>query len=49
MTAFPLPHLRRSLLIGLLGVPLSALALNSAQITASIASPDCLNYRVVGV
>ncbi|NNA97397.1 TIGR03756 family integrating conjugative element protein [Pseudomonas gessardii] len=49
MTAFPLSHLRRSLLIGLLGVPLSSLALNSAQITASIASPDCLNYRVVGV
>lgn len=49
MTAFSLSHLRRSLLIGLLGVPLSALALNSAQITASIASPDCLNYRVVGV
>lgn len=32
-----------------LSLPISALALNSATITASAASPDCLDYRVVGV
>lgn len=32
-----------------LGVPLSAIALDTAAIVSSSASPDCLSYRVVGV
>ncbi|WP_447800880.1 TIGR03756 family integrating conjugative element protein [Pseudomonas kilonensis] len=32
-----------------LGFPLSASALNTATITASSVSPDCLAYRVVGI
>ena len=48
MARLVLHPLRRSLIIGLLGLPISALALNSATITTSIASPDCLGYRVVG-
>ncbi|WP_447739593.1 TraU family protein [Pseudomonas laurentiana] len=40
---------RRSLLAGLLGFPAASMALNNVDITASTASPDCLNYRVVGI
>lgn len=41
--------LRRSLLVGLLGLPAASMALSTADITASTASPDCLTYRVVGI
>ncbi|MFJ4443330.1 TIGR03756 family integrating conjugative element protein [Pseudomonas sp. NPDC089422] len=49
MAALRLLALRRSLLACLLGFPAASMALNSVNITTSTASPDCLNYRVVGI
>ena len=49
MAALRFLSLRRSPLAGLLGLPAASMALNTADITASTASPDCLNYRVVGI
>jgi integrating conjugative element protein (TIGR03756 family) len=44
-----LPSKHWGITAALLSLPLSALALNTATITASSISPDCLAYRVVGV
>ncbi|MBT2375348.1 TIGR03756 family integrating conjugative element protein [Pseudomonas fluorescens] len=41
--------LHRSILAGVLGLPAASMALNTADVTISTASPDCLSYRVVGV
>ena len=49
MAALRFLSLRRSLLAGLLDLPASSMALSTADITASTASPDCLSYRVVGI
>lgn len=38
-----------AILVALLGVSGSVSALNTAEITASTASPDCFEYRVVGM
>lgn len=48
MTAYS-GTLRISLLAGLLALPLSATALNSVDIVSSVASLDCLAYRIVGL
>ncbi len=48
MTAY-FGTLRISLLVGLLALPLSALALDSVDIVASVTSLDCLAYRIVGL
>ncbi len=49
MAALRYLSLHRSLLAGLLGLPAASMALSTADITASTASPDCLSYRVVGI
>ncbi|MBO9333144.1 TIGR03756 family integrating conjugative element protein [Achromobacter pulmonis] len=42
-------RLRSSLAAALLGVATSAFAINTATIVSSTLSPDCLEYRVVGI
>nr|WP_313025643.1 TIGR03756 family integrating conjugative element protein [Pseudomonas lopnurensis] len=42
-------HLRNAVAIGTLGFCGSAVALNSAAIVSSSLSPDCLEYKVVGI
>ncbi|PMR75283.1 TIGR03756 family integrating conjugative element protein [Billgrantia endophytica] len=44
-----LRRLRRGLTAALLGAATSAAALDTATLTASALSPDCLSYRVTGV
>lgn len=40
---------RRSVLLALVSLPTAALALDTASIAGSTASPNCLDYRVVGI
>ena len=45
----PTRHLRAAMAAILLSGATSALALNTATITSSVLSVDCLEYRVVGI